>query len=442
MRYPCNILEFCLMFLLKKFIPSNKQKFGLATLAASSAALLALATPAAANPLTFSRKLIAPDGASGDNFGHSIALDGNYALISAPGDDDNGTESGSAYLFDTTTGDFLQKLIAPDGASDDNFGQSLALDGDYALIGSYLDDNDNGTDSGSAYLFDTTTGNFLQKLTAPDGAISESFGYSVALDGNYALIGSYYYNEGNGSSSAYLFDITTGDLLQKLTAPDDAHYDYFGQSVAIDGDYALIGASHEGDAIGSAHLFDTTTGNLLQTYSGNNLKFGSSVALEGDSALIGSPSEGIWNGSAYLFSTTTGNLLQRFCCGSNWSAFSHSVALDGNYALIGTDAQYRGEAYLFDTSTGDLVQRIVPPDGDDFDYFYYPIDHSFGKSVALDGNSVLIGFTYSDGNVTNSGSAYLFTLETEKVPEPSAVLGLIAIGTLAAFKRSSRQQKQ
>lgn len=71
-------------------------------------------------------------------------------------DDDNGTDSGSAYLFDTVSGNLLQKLTAPDGASGDFFGHSVALDGDSALIGTPLDD-DNGIDSGSAYLFKKTT---------------------------------------------------------------------------------------------------------------------------------------------------------------------------------------------------------------------------------------------------------------------------------------------
>ena len=163
---PCNILEFCLMFLCKKSRSSNNQKFGLAALAASSAALLALATPAAANPLTFSQKIIAPDGASGDYFGLSVALDGNYALIGSYLDDDNGTNSGSAYLFDTTTGNFLQKLTAPDGANSDNFGRSVALNGNYALIGSRFDD-DNGTNSGSAYLFALET----EKVPEPSAVL-------------------------------------------------------------------------------------------------------------------------------------------------------------------------------------------------------------------------------------------------------------------------------
>ena len=437
------------MWLLKKSISLNNQKLGLAALAASSAALLALATPAAANPLTFNQKLIAPDGASWDLFGESVALDGNYALIGARLDDDNGTNSGSAYLFDTTTGDLLQKIIAPDGASYDNFGWSVAIYGSSALIGSQGNINTRGS-NGSAYLFDITSGNLLQKFIAPNAFSNDHFSESVALDGDSALIGyTRDYNNGIRSGSAYLFDITTGDLLQKFIAPDGAIDDFLGFSVALDGDSALISAIYDDDNgtnSGSAYLFDTTTGDLLQKFiapdGASSDYFGLSVALDGDYALIGSWSDDdnrVNSGSAYLFDTTTGDLIQKFIApdAASNDNFGRSVALDGNHALIGafgdSDNGYSsGSAYLFDTTTGDLLQKIVAPDANNYD--------NFGYSVALDGNSVLIGSLLGDGNEAGSGSAYLFTVE--KVPEPSTTIGLVAIGTLAAFKRSSRQQKQ
>ena len=152
------------------------------------------------------QKLTAPDAASGDIFGFSVAIDGTRALAGAYGDDDNGSRSGSAYLFDTTTGSLLQKLTAPDAASGDIFGFSVAIDGTRALAGAYGDD-DNGSRSGSAYLFDTTTGSLLQKLTAPDAASDDFFGLSVAIDGTRALVGAHLDDDnGSRSGSAYLFE--------------------------------------------------------------------------------------------------------------------------------------------------------------------------------------------------------------------------------------------
>ncbi|EAM47480.1 FG-GAP repeat protein [Crocosphaera watsonii WH 8501] len=102
-----------------------------------------------------------PNGAAGDLFGFSVSLSGNNALVGSHFDDDKGTDSGSAYLFDVTTGNLLHKLTAPDGAAGDQFGFPVSLSDNTALIGGFGDD-DQGLNSGSAYLFDVTTGDFLQ----------------------------------------------------------------------------------------------------------------------------------------------------------------------------------------------------------------------------------------------------------------------------------------
>ena len=296
----------------------------------------------------FDKKLLASDGAADDQFGLSVSLSGNRALVGSRLDNDNGTNSSSAYLFDVTTGNLLQKLLAPDGAADDRFGFSVSLSGNRALVGSFLDD-DNGTNSGSAYLFDVTTGNFLQKFTPPDGAEFDRFGTSVSLSGNRALVGSFG-DEDNGSGSAYLFDVTTGNLLQKLTAPDGAEFDRFGRSVSLSGNMALVGAyldDDNGTNSGSAYLFDVTTGNLLQKLKASDGaaddRFGFSVSLSGNMALVGSrldDDNGSNSGSAYLFDVTTGNLLQKLTPldGAAVDQFGFSVSLSGNTALVASAA--------------------------------------------------------------------------------------------------------
>ena len=149
---------------------------------------LVSATSAGASSLDFDLKLLAPDGAPNDFFGNSVAIDGNFALVGAQGDDDSGGNSGSAYLFDATSGDLFHKFLAPDGNVDNRFGTSVAVNEDFALIGARLGDG-SGTNSGSVYLFDVNSGEFLQNLIAPDGADGDQFGFSVALDGDLTLIG-------------------------------------------------------------------------------------------------------------------------------------------------------------------------------------------------------------------------------------------------------------
>ena len=110
-----------------------------------------------------------------DQFGGSIAIDNGVVAVGAHWDDDNGNASGSAYLFDATTGQQLHKLLPSDGAAGDCFGFSIAIANGVVAVGA-LDDDDNGTASGSAYLFDATTGQQLYKLLPSDGAAGDMFG--------------------------------------------------------------------------------------------------------------------------------------------------------------------------------------------------------------------------------------------------------------------------
>ena len=258
-------------------------------------------------------KLTAGDGAERDLFGVSVGISGSTAIVGALFDDDRGRDSGSAYLFDTATGAQTQKLIASDGAAFDYFGVSVGvsvgISGGAAIVGAY-GDNDNGSESGSAYLFDTATGAQTRKLTASDGAAFDYFGYSVGISGGAAIVGAYGDDDkGDRSGAAYLFDTTTGAQTRKLTASDGAAFDFFGLSVAIDDRFALVGAySGVSNRPGAAYLFDVVTGTeLLKIVApdATNSQFGRSVALFGDLLLIGDPfftnADGVQTGAAYLY---------------------------------------------------------------------------------------------------------------------------------------------
>lgn len=423
----------------------NLKPLSLVIIAVStSLSVLSLGTAAKATTFEFEQKLLAPDGAVEDFFGFPVAIDGNLALIGANRDDDNGNNSGSAYLFDMTTGSLLQKFTAPDGANDDGFGISVAVNGNFALIGSSGDD-DNGFNSGSAYLFDVNNGNLLHKFIAPDAAILDRFGESTAIDGNFVLIHSNDDDNGGDSGAVYLFNATSGDLIQKFIAPDGVANDDFGQSMAILGDLALIGSPSDDDNgtdSGSAYLFNVTTGDLLQKLTAPDGtaddRFGFSVAMDENLALIGSfldDDNGINSGSAYLFDITSGDLLQKFIApdGDANDDFGRSVDINGNHVLIGSrhdddNGTDSGSAYLFDVANGSLIQKFTAFDG--------AINDDFGWSVAIDGNNILIGSIFDDDNGTDSGSAYLFTVESvppESVPEPSSIIGIISLLGLGAL---------
>jgi hypothetical protein len=379
------------------------------------------------------QKLLASDGATNEFFGYTVSLDGDTALIGAP--TRYSTDTGSAYVFTRTTGTWTQqaKLLASDGVTGDDFGRSVSLSGDTALIGAYYDD-DNGEHSGSAYVFARTGTTWTQqaKLTASDGAADDWFGESVALDGDTALIGAHGDdNNGPGYGSAYVFTRTGTTWTQQAKLLVSNAAGGFGCSVSLSGDTALIGviSEIENETIyGSAYVF-TRTGTTwtqqakLFASDGAALDlFGTSVALSGDTALIGAENDndnGFWSGSAYVFARTgtTWTQQQKLLAsdGSFGDSFGVSVSLDGDTALIGAlydsdKGDSAGSAYLF-TRTGTTwvqQQKLLASDG--------APANNFGCSVSLSGDTALIGARYG---AQNKGSAYVFTKEGGNQPSPT-----------------------
>ncbi|MDP6583942.1 MAG: FG-GAP repeat protein, partial [Anaerolineales bacterium] len=245
-------------------------------------------------------KLLASDGAINDYFGTSVAISGDVALIGSRYDDDNGYNSGSAYVyrFDGSSWQEEAKLLASDGAAYDLFGISVAIDGNLALIGA-MGDDDNGGWSGSAYVyrFDGDSWQEEAKLLPSDGADWDYFGRSVAIDGNLALIGAWGDDDnGTNSGRAYIFDFD-GVIWQetKLTASDGVSGDNFGSSVAIDGSTVVVGAQlgddNEVSIVDSGGVYvyfkNTCTGiwdeeKLSFPEAEASSLFGSSVAISGD----------------------------------------------------------------------------------------------------------------------------------------------------------------
>jgi len=377
------------------------------------------------------QKLLATDGAVNLYFGGSVSLDGDTALIGDCEDNDNGEISGSAYVFTRTGTTWTQqaKLLPSGGKTCDYFGYSVSLSGDTALIGasgniwSLLDY------PGFAYVFTRTGTTWTQqaKLFASDGASLDWFGYSVSLSGDTALIGTPKDdNNGGDSGSAYIFtrNGTTWTQQQKLLASDGEVWDFFGGSVSLSGDTALIGASYDndnGDASGSAYVF-TRTGTtwtqqakLLASDGATQDYFGYAVSLDGDTAFIGAEGDddnGVDSGSAYVFTRTgtTWTQQQKLAAsdGAAGDIFGYSVSFDGDTALIGAvwDANKgpdAGSAYVFTRTdtTWTQQQKLTASDG--------AIGDEFGVSVSLSGDTALIGADGDDDNGENSGSVYVFT---------------------------------
>lgn len=212
-------------------------------------------------------KLLPNDGVEGDFFGWAVAVDGPLAVVGALLRDDNGSSSGAAYLFDTASGQQLGKLLADDGAPGDKFGYSVSIDGNMVLVGASGAYYDNGTDGGAAYLFDVTdpASPVQTAKLLPDPRIrGGQFGCSAAISGGWAVVGSWGADDnGYDSGVAYLFDISDPYApieTTKLLASEGDAYDKLGFSVAIDGSTIVAGAPDDhvyDDLSGSAYLFST-----------------------------------------------------------------------------------------------------------------------------------------------------------------------------------------
>jgi hypothetical protein len=198
---------------------------------------------------TFSQqaKLTASDGAALDQFGQSVAISGETAIVGAAGDDVGANSfQGSAYVFVRVgaTWSEQQKLTASDGAGGDLFGISVAMSGETAIVGAHLANNVQG----SAYVFVRagTVWSEQQKLTASDGAAVDTFGISVAISGETIIVGAFLDDVGANTDqgSAYVFVRvgTTWSQQQQLMASDGANGDRFGTSVAISGETVIVGA--------------------------------------------------------------------------------------------------------------------------------------------------------------------------------------------------------
>ncbi len=264
-------------------------------------------------------KLTASDGEAGDLFGEKVAIGGDTAVIGAFADDDLGTNSGAAYIFQRRGRDWgeVAKLTASDGVAGDIFGNSVAIFEDTAVIGARRDD-DLGNNSGAAYIFQRSGRKWVElvKLTASDGEAGDEFGVLVAISGDTAVIGAYRDDDlGSDSGAAYIFQRRGSSWTEvaKLTASDGAADDWFGVSVAISGDTAVIGSYRDDDIggdSGAAYIFQrrgsswTEVAKLTASDGAAGDFFGSSVAISRNTAVVGASQDGDLSGdsgAAYIF---------------------------------------------------------------------------------------------------------------------------------------------
>ena len=393
------------------------------------------------------RKVLAGDGAAGDKFGRSIAIYGDTTVVGAPHDDDGGNDSGSAYIFERNeegadNWGFVKKLIASDGAAGDQFGRSVDIDGDTIVVGAIFED-ENGIYSGSSYIFDRNRGGAnnwgeTRKIDASDGVADDYFGRIVVIGGDTVAVGAHGDDDhGASSGSVYIFDRNRGGAdnwgeTKKITANDGAALDGFGYSVAIDHNTVAVGSTYDDDGGNpdSVYLFDRDQGGTdnwgetRKITAGNDpasdYGFGYSVSIGGDTLVVGAV-WGIGNegypGSAYIFDRNRGGANNwgetRKITGSesvNGGRFGYSVSISDNIVVVGAvydndDGDQSGSAYIFDRNQGGTDHwgeriKLTANDGAAGD--------NFGSSVSTSGGTVFVGASGNNDGGNNSGSAYVF----------------------------------
>lgn len=442
-------------------------------------------------------RLAGVDTTAGDNFGISVDVSGTRAVVGAWRDSDAGVSSGSAYVFrfddnatplDPDDDIWVQeaKLTATDAAAFDRFGRSVAIDGDHIVVGA-IHATGVGSDTGSAYVFrrddngtplDPGDDGWTQesKLTAADGFPFDDFGVSVAISGDWVVVGAYRSddvcpeNPDCNSGTAYMFrhddNATPSDPTDdiwipegKLTALDAAEDDHFGLAVAIAGDRVVVGAFLSDDGgtdSGSAYVFrlddnetplDPGDDEWIQEFEltpsdpAEGDSFGISVSITtggtGDRIIVGSHHNDDTaedSGSAYIFrrddNETPADPSDDFWVEEDrliapdpaaGDKFGESASISGDRAVVGSrfdDAvgEDSGSAYVFRRE-----DNGTPTDASD-DFWVPEIrlealdqaegDH-FGVSVAIRGDRAIVGAWRDEDAGASSGSAYMFSVARE-----------------------------
>ncbi|MEK9634196.1 MAG: hypothetical protein VW622_10190, partial [Opitutae bacterium] len=335
----------------------------------------------------YGKKMTAPDGAASDQFGVSVSQSGNISAVGAWNADPDGlTDAGVAYLYQLEangSATYLTKVTAPDAAADDQFGYSVSQSGNILAVGAYKADPGGLSDAGAAYLYQLEangSATYLTKVTAPDGATGDNFGYSVSQSGNILAVGAWNADHPGGLSNAgaaYLYQLEANgstSYLTKVKAPDTSSGDGFGGSVSQSGNILAVGAWGSD----SSGLSDAGAAYLYQLEANGSATYLTKVIAPDRAA-----------NDEFGIVSQSGNILAVGAWGSDSSGLSDA-----------------GAAYLYQleaNGSATYLTKVTAPDAADGD--------EFGWSVSQSGNILAVGGTGADpGGLSGAGAIYTFDL--------------------------------
>jgi len=372
-------------------------------------------------------KLTISGAAADNNFGRSVAIDGNTAIVGA-----SGLGLGAAYIY-THNGDTWveqAKLLPPDGMKNEHFGWSVDISGDTAVVGTLKGE----AEQGAAYVFLRNGVSWvMQGKLLGSAAVGEydRFGLSVAIDGDTVAVGADW-DKGGGprSGAVYLYSRNGNSWSEpvKIKALDSVEGEWFGRTIDISGGTVVIGAhknNENGNGAGVVYVFSASDASWLQQakLTASNAQpgdaFGRSVAISGESIVVGargSSHSGRSSGSAYIFtrsgSSWTEQAILQAADGNSSDYFGQSVAIDGDIALAGAfgddDAgESSGSAYVFSRDGADWIQQAKLTASD------AAAGDEFGRSLAISGNTAMLAAEKKADAGNDSGAGYMVMLNAQ-----------------------------
>ncbi|MBX2821248.1 MAG: FG-GAP repeat protein [Rhodothermaceae bacterium] len=371
---------------------------------------------------SFLTQLIADDASNGAEFGKHVAVSGDYAIIGAPGDQDENGSRGAAYMFKREGEAWIQTTKLKRSDTNDGFGESVAIDGDYAIIG--------GKDD--AFIFERMGDEWQEVVRLEEFAVPNGSGYgeSVDINGNYAIVGAPRVSGRNVPfiGSVFIYERSGGSwsTMQKIDCRAELFCGSFGASVAISERMALVGipaafSDEEIDGAVSLYEIDPTgtewnqflrfTSNV-RAVSADSGAFGASVALHGESAIVG----GLFMRRAFLFESEAEDwgktaTFRPTIDGVINSFYGWNVAIGEEYAAVSDVtasadlSQSEEDAVHFFRRQGDTwaeIGRVNVSEVRDGDFF--------GHSLSISGSSLIVGAPAKRTQGLRSGAAYIIDI--------------------------------
>lgn len=397
-------------------------------------------------------KIISSVGNDFDYFGEAVSIDGDFAVAGSWLDDnDNGKDAGAARVYRRVGAAWeeSQILLSGDGEAGDQFGYSVVINDSFIFIGAHRDDNENGPFAGAVYVYENLNGQWLERarLIAPDGGLDDQFGAAIASRGDRLIVGAPGYESGRGAAYVYHRVQTSWQYVDTIEPQDGQSGDTFGSSVSIEGEYAVVGSkNHDQNGLadaGAAYAFVFNGAEWVEQAvlsSANPVAgglFGHSVSLTGNYAFIGAPKEDALGqqdiGTVQLFQRSGASWLpaNTFTAfdGVEGDEFGYAVEAEGDYAVFGarwhrnTQGEKSGAAYLYrlTNSTWQSEAQLFSADGS--------VGDQFGSAVDFSDEQVIVGARWDDNDIgQDAGAAYIFPVGGAGVPSLLADRTLLDYG--------------